>query len=120
MAGAGEEVNQQLADDANLLRRVRPDQIVDDQNVGQRRPSSSAFKDPEMSVDAEPILHSLGLDWNFSLSKHPGYSLVSFTAGVARGQKQTVTVKPEPNNAAHTEVEGKKTQGVANALRDAS
>jgi hypothetical protein len=119
MAGGGQD-DQQLTDDARLLRRVRPDQIVHDQNRGGRRPSSAPFKDAQMSVDAEPILHSLGLDATFSLSKHRGYSLVGFTAGIARAQQQDVVVKPEPDNAAHTEVLGKKTQSVANALRDAS
>jgi hypothetical protein len=119
MAGSGQD-NQQLADEAALLRRVRPDQIVDDQNIGGRRPSSAPFKDAQMSVDAEPILKSHGLDATYSLSKHRGYSLVSFTAGVARAQQQTIVVTPEPDNPAHTEVRGKKTQGIANVLRDAS
>jgi hypothetical protein len=117
MAGSGHE---ELADDAVLLRRVRPDQIVDDQNLGQPRPSSAAFKDPNLSVDAEPILRSAGLDWKFSLSKHPGFSLVSITAGLARSLNQIVELKPEIDNPSHTEVIGKKTQGTANALRDAS
>ena len=73
-----------------------------------------------MSVDAEPILRSLGLDKSFSLSKHQGYSLVGFTAGVARAYQQVVVVTPEDSNPAHTEVRGKKTQATANALRDAS
>src|ERR1700682_115024 len=55
-------------------------------NIGGRRPSSAPFKDAQMSVDAEPILLAQGLDVAFSLSKHRGYSLVSFTAGVARAQ----------------------------------
>jgi len=109
-----------LEDDAELYRRVRPDQIVDDQNLGQRRPSSAAFKDPNLSVDAEPVLRSAGLDWHFSLSNHPGFSLASFTAGLARTLNLTVELKPETDNPAHTEVTGKKTQGTANVLRDAS
>jgi hypothetical protein len=119
MVCAGEN-DQHLEDDAVLLRRVRPDQIVDDQNLGARRPSSAPFKDTQMSVDAEPILKSLGLDKSFSLSKHKGYSLVGFTAGVARAHQQAVVVTPEDGNPAHTEVRGKKTQGIANALRDVS
>jgi hypothetical protein len=117
MAGGGQNV---LANVAVLLRRVRSDQIVHDQNTGGRRPSSAPFKDAQMSVDAEPILRSIGLDATFSLSKHKGYSLVGFTAGNARTQNLAVEVKPEPDNPAHTEVVGKKTQGIANALRDAS
>src|SRR6476469_596318 len=93
-----------IGDDADLLRRIRPDQIVDDKNVGARRPSSAAFKDPAMSVDAEPILRQHGLDQTFSLRNHAGYSLARFKAGVARGINLPVVHKPETDNPAHTEV----------------
>jgi len=109
-----------IADDADLLRRIRPDQIVDDKNLGARRPSSAAFKDPTMSVDTEPILHQHGLDWTFTLRNHSGYSLARFKTGAARVETLAVVHKPEPGNPAHTEVIGKKTQGVANRLVAAS
>jgi hypothetical protein len=109
-----------IADGADLLRRIRPDQIVDDKNLGARRPSSAAFKDPTMSVDTEPILHQHGLDWTFTLRNHSGYSLVRFKAGVGRAETLAIVHKPEPGNPAHTEVIGKKTQGVANRLVAAS
>ena len=108
--------NGSITDDADLLRRIRPDQIVDDKNTGIRRPSSAAFKDPAMSVDAETILHQHGLEWTFSIRNHPGYSLARFKAGAARAKALAVVHKPEKDNAAHTEVIGKKTQGVANYL----
>ena len=69
-----------------------------------------------MSVDAEPILTQQGLDWNFSLRNHPGYSLARFKAGAARAKALSVIHKPEPDNRAHTEVVGKKTQGITNHL----
>jgi hypothetical protein len=105
-----------LADDAQLLRRIRSDQIVDDKNMGQRRPSSAAFKDPELSVDAEPVLVSQGLDWKFSLTGFTGYSLAKFSAGQARSKQLVVENKPVVGNPAHTVVAGKKTQGIANYL----
>lgn len=105
-----------IANDAMLLRRIRPDQIVDDQNFGARRPSSAAFKDSELSVDAEPILKANGLDWRFSLQAYAGYSLAQFTAGHARAKMLQVIHIPLQKNPAHTEVHGKKTQGVANHL----
>jgi hypothetical protein len=109
-----------IADDADLLRRIRPDQIVDDKNLGTRRPSSAAFKDPAMSVDAETILRQHGLDWKFSLRNHSGYSLARFKAGAARAKALAVVHKPEQGNPAHTEIIGKKTQGAANHLVSAS
>jgi hypothetical protein len=78
-----------IKDDACLLRRIRPDQVVDDENANTRRPSSAAFRDPEMSVDAEPILTTHGLDWHFSLSGYEGYSLVNVDALHARARTWT-------------------------------
>jgi hypothetical protein len=105
-----------IADYFDLLRRVRPDQIVDDQNRGERRPSSAAFKDPEMSVDAEQILQQNGLNFAFSLRNNLGFSLARFKAGVARANNLPVISKPESDNPAHAEVHGKKTRGIANNL----
>src|SRR5690349_13233515 len=109
-----------IADDAALLRRIRPDQIVDDANTGTRRPSSAAFKQERMSVDAEPILTGNGLDWKFTLKDYPGFSLVKFEAKHARARALAVVPNPLPDNAAHVEVVGKKNQGTANYLRDSS
>src|SRR5689334_22896980 len=100
-----------IPDGACLLRRIRPDQIVDDANLGQRRPSSAAFKDPDLSVDAEPILQANGLDWKFSLQGYPGFSLVNIDAKHARAKALAVIHKPLGGNPSHTEVVGKKTQG---------
>jgi hypothetical protein len=110
-----------IKDDAGLLRRIHPKQIVADQNKGgQRRPSSAAFLDPELSVDVEPLLHAESLDWQFSLKGFSGHSLVRFRAGAARAMQLAVIHKPEPANKAHAEVVGKKTRAIANHLRDAS
>jgi hypothetical protein len=73
-----------------------------------------------MSVDAESILTQHGLDWNFSLLSYPEYSLARFKASAARTSGLAVILKPLPDNPAHTEVHGKKTQGVANQLVAAS
>ena len=109
-----------IADDADLLRRIHPIQIVDDKNLGERRPSSAAFKDPAMSVDAEPILHQHALNWTFSLRGHSGYSLARFRAGVAREKGLAVIHKPVSDNPAHTEVIGKKTGSIAKYLATVS
>lgn len=108
-----------LADEAGLLRRIHPDQVVPNSD-GSYRPSSAAFKDPEMSVDAEPVLQSSGLDWHFSLEGYERYSLVRFEAGAARERGLEVVAKPSPENIAHTEVLGKKTSSISNHLKDSS
>ena len=107
----------EILDEAVLLRRVHPTQIVLDGITGRRRVSSAAFTNHEMSVDAEPILIEDGLSWQFSLQKHPGHSLVSFAAAAARQVNQAVEHKPKPENRSHTEVIGKKTGPVKEHLR---
>jgi hypothetical protein len=105
-----------IANEHDLLRRIRPDQVVDDQNLGIRRPSTAAFKDPELSADSEHILTQNGLGWNFCIKGFDGYSLARFSAGSARALNLPVIHKPLPANQAHVEVHGKKTQGVTNSL----
>jgi hypothetical protein len=99
-----------VADDDGLLRRVHPKQLVCDKNLGRCRPASGAFKDKEMSVDAEPILHANGLDWRFSLRHSSAFSLVRFPAREARAKGLRVVHRPrpqeQPDNPAHTEVIG--------------
>jgi hypothetical protein len=109
-----------IADDHNLLRRVRPDQIVDDENLGIRRPSSAVFKQQELSADSEHILSQRGSDWQFSLQGYAGYSLARFRAGTARQLGLAVIHKPLQNNDAHVEVHGKKTGSIADTLVTAS
>jgi hypothetical protein len=109
-----------IEDDAGLLRRIHPIQIVNDQNKKVRRPSSAAFLDSGLFVDAEPVLHAFGFIWEFSLRGFSGYSLVRFAAADARAKRLSVVHDPLPDNNAHTVVTGKKTRGIANHLRDAS
>jgi hypothetical protein len=109
-----------IPDDAGLLRRIHPKQVVEDKNTGQPRPSSAAFKDPALSVDVEPILVSQGHDWQFTLRGYSGWSLVRLVAGAARDLGLTVDLKPLPDNPAHAEVTGRKTGSIADALKKAS
>ena len=109
-----------IGDADGLLRRIRPDQIVEDKNRGELRPSSGAFTNTDLSVDSERILGEEGLDWTFSLNGYEGYSLVRFVAGVARGLQLAVVHAPLSENRAHVEVRGKKTNGTAKKLRDHS
>src|SRR5204862_3968800 len=60
------------------------------------------------------------INYNFSLREHQSHSLVRFLTQVALEQELTVVRTDAPGNPAHAEVQGKKTQGKANALRDAS
>lgn len=105
-----------IGNDARLFRRIRPDQIVDDQNAGVKRPSTGAFTDENLSVDAEPLLIANGLDHTFSLKGYTNFALVAFPASAARDKQLAVIPKPLNDNPAHTEVNGKKSYGVQKHL----
>jgi hypothetical protein len=112
--------NSDIADDCGLLRRVTPNQIVPDDNVGGRRLSSGAFRDRALSVDAECLLNADGLDWQFSLRDHPDFFLVRIKAGLARQHQQTVQHRKVPDNDYHAEVSGRKSDPICNELRKAA
>jgi hypothetical protein len=107
-----------IPDDCNLLRRINPVHIVPDANTGRRRLSSGAFRDRQMSVDAECLLAADGLDWRFTMNGHGNCFLVRFTAGFARQQQQLVEHKPLVDNPYHTEITGRKSAPICNAFRD--
>lgn len=109
-----------ISDDCGLLRRVTPNQIVHDDNLGHRRLSSGAFRDRQLSVDAECLLEAAGLDWQFSLRDHPEFFLVRFTAGFARRQRQQVAHRPIKGNDYHAEVSGSKSNPICNEFRTAA
>lgn len=120
LADSSAEAPRLIPDDAQLLRRIHPDYVVEDKNSGLPRPSSAAFKDPNMSVDIEDFLLDDGLDATFSLAGYPGYSLVRIVAGAAREKNLSVVHVPLVENSYHAEVRGKKTGAIANHLKSAA
>jgi hypothetical protein len=111
-----------IPDECFLLRRITPNQVVPDKNLGngRRRLSSGAFRDRNLSTDAECLLHEARHDWTFTLKQYPNFYLVRFSAGLARNHRQAVEHKPLENNEFHAEVIGSKSNPVCNALRDAA
>jgi hypothetical protein len=106
-----------IPDECGLLRRVTPSQVVLDNNLGRRRLSSGAFRDRQLSVDAECLLLNAGLDWTFSLKNYRQFFLVRILAVDARQNAQVVEHRPVPDNDFHTEIIGRKTGTICNALR---
>jgi hypothetical protein len=103
--------------ECGLLRRVTPSQIVPDANLGKRRLSSGAFRDRQLSADAECLLLNEGLDWTFSLKDYPQFFLVRILAAQARQHAQVVEHCPLPDNDFHTEIIGRKSSTICDALR---
>jgi hypothetical protein len=109
-----------IPDECGLLRRITPNQIVHDANLGRRRLSSGAFRDRQLSVDAECLLATAGLDWRFSLRHYPQFFLIRLRAGHARQHGQSVEHRPQADNEFHAEVIGQKSGSVCKALRTAA
>jgi hypothetical protein len=105
-----------ILNEAELYRRVPPQWLVRDENLGTVRPSSQAFQDSPngspMSVTLADVLSAAGREPSSVLSGHQGFGLVAITAGLARECQQGIMRDPTEEEPAHALVFGKKTGGV--------
>lgn len=105
-----------IASDAQLWRNIPPYHIVEDKNQGGKRISKAAFDDhPDgsaMSVTLGDEVIALGRDPSSVIAHLQGFYLASVTAALARSLAQGVVRRPLPEEPAHAEVFGKKTEGV--------
>jgi len=111
-----------IANEDRLFRRIHLSQIVKDEDTGQARVSTGAFKDKELSINIESLLIGGGETVDACLRNHQGHKLVCFTAGQARQLQQIVCSDPEPpDNISHGLVCGpKNSRRVHEGLRDSA
>lgn len=100
----------------NLLRRIRPEWVVDDKIRGGKRISSQGFKDPTMSVHIEDDLLSSGNPVEAVLENYSDQDLAAIKAATARQMNQAVCREPDPHELCHGIVAGKKTGKIAKAF----
>ena len=104
----------QIADGVRLLRRIPPWHFVRDDNAGCVRPSSAAFVDDQdgdpMSVYRQDVIEDEGGVPGRVLANHPGFGLVSLSAGQVRSRDQTVHADPVPEESSHGIVCGPKSK----------
>src|SRR5687768_10624340 len=95
-----------IGDDAELWRRVPPNQWVpDDSSALGFRPSSANFDENEMSVViADECTGGLAT----LLENHEQFGVASFTAGEVRALGWTVVRAPDDQLPGHAHVLGKK------------
>ena len=105
-----------IRSDERLLRRIHPTQVIPDENLGRRRPTSAAFHDFELSVEIASSLEARSLPLTHSLAGHPGFFLASITAKIARDHAQLVCRDPIPGNASHALIVGKKSHRIQKSL----
>jgi hypothetical protein len=99
-----------------LFRRVPPNQLIRLED-GSQRPSSSIFKNEEMSVNIESLMvEQLRLPED-TLKGYPGHFLTSIIAGEVRNLRYPIVKDTAPpNDPAHGLVLGKKRESFANAM----
>jgi hypothetical protein len=105
-----------IPDDADLWRRIPRWHLVNDESIGQIRPSSAAFED---HPDGSPMSVVLGAESRGAesvLAGYPGFALASIKAGLARECQQGVARDPLPEEPAHAVVFGHKTKSVRKRL----
>ena len=109
-----------IPDSADLWRRIPPQHIVRDENLGRLRPSSAAFENhpngSPMSVLLADIVQQTGRGPHDVLRGHPGFLLAAVTAGLARRCRQSVARDPLLEEPAHALVVGAKTDSARKRL----
>jgi hypothetical protein len=109
-----------IEDDEGLLRRIPPHHFFFDKNLGRWRPSSAAFDDhPDgspMSVHLVTVLARHNLVRSTVLIGHVDYALARITAALVRSNRQGIYRHPLPDDPAHAEVFGPKSEGVRKRL----
>lgn len=104
MSGAGPTDDSSIADDVPLYRRVHPDQTVQDDNLGRRRPSSAAYK-PNAQVDETSISVNIAEDPALALAdtmRHgEGFSVYALASREVRAEGLGIKRDPETDNKTH-------------------
>lgn len=111
MAAAGGQVVA-IGDDDVLWRRLHAKHLTLDHSTGERRITSAAFTDPQLSVD----LARLVAPRDHRVTMAHGAGVAELAAHVPRSKQLEVRHDPVPDNEAHSLVTGRKTQSIARFL----
>ena len=98
----------ELTDDAVLWRRVRPDEVVFDENLQRMRPKSQAFQNYPKREEMSVILASeIGFSTEIALGDAKDYLLVWFPVSLVRECGQDL-IPAREEGPGHFHVKGKK------------
>ncbi len=121
---ASYEDDTSISNEAELWRRIPPRHLVPDKNRGGMRISKAAFDNhpngTPMSVVLGDEILAAGREPSSVIDGHEGFYLASLTAGLARSLGQGVVRNPTPDEPAHAEVFGKKTDSTRKKLAKAA
>jgi hypothetical protein len=105
-----------ISDTAILWRRIPPDLIVYDADLGRRRPKSQAFTNHRDGSPMSVVIATEAGGLDAVLAGHEGYALAAFAAGLARACGQGIARDPLADNPAHAVVFGPKTTAARRRL----
>jgi hypothetical protein len=105
-----------ISDSAELWRRIHPDLWTRDDNTGQWRPSSSAFRDSSDGTPMSVVLAAPGRAPSTAVAEYQGYGLVVLTGGRVRQLGQRVCRAPTVEEPDHVFVAGPKPKLISRAL----
>ena len=117
MVADSDEDDLSIRNEEKLFRRIRNVETVWDDNLNQMRPTSQAFQNhPDnpraFSVNLESVLQDRGLAIESLLVDESSYSLVTFSAQLARNLGQKVHRQPQDGDPSHAHVVGDKGKSV--------
>ncbi|WP_156967625.1 hypothetical protein [Methylosinus sp. PW1] len=98
--------------DDGVIRRIAEHQLVYDEKLGKKRPSTIAFqqsteKNGGMSVDLQRLIEEAGVDARTFVASPPWIGAVRFSAETLRQKGLLVGFDPQlPDNPYHGEVWG--------------
>jgi len=107
------EDDETISNQDEVWRRIRPDQLVrDDNRGGIIRPSTSAFNNSSdgsgMSDSLAGAARAAGLTPHYVIERYPGYSVAALAMAMLRENGQGVIRKPTDDDPHHVEVNGDK------------
>ena len=109
-------VEAQLESQAVIWRRVPPAWIVNDENLGRRRPTSAAFDDHRDGTSMSMYIAGAGNTVDDVMKGHDGYALASVTFDQLSRKNLRVIHDPLPGFPSHVEVVGRKTKRIKSDL----
>jgi hypothetical protein len=109
-----------IPDNADLWRRIHPNQTTYDDNQGRIRPSSAAFTDSSNGSPMSVVIAAECDGPTRVLAGYERYGLASFKARVARESGLGIVRDPLPDQPAHAFVFGPKSKKVQSKLAKAT
>ena len=101
----------EISDDEIVIRRVRPDEVVFDRELGRYRPSTQAFK--QGGVEGLTSAYLMSATTPRAVAGDSGrWYLAAVRVGILRTNGLGVVLTENERGTGHVDITGRKTRGV--------